>query len=163
VGEMQEHIILLERMIKLSAEKLKLLKKLKEFSEKQSEAFRQQRLDEVEGILNKKDEIIGIIGKLDDAFLKDSESMKKILGIESLTQLENTGIEGCSKLKDLIGRITALVEEIINIERLGYENAVMLQSEYKSEIKNINTAKKVANAYNKKPLNAPSYFIDKKK
>ena len=44
---MQEHIILLERMIKLSAEKLKLLKKLKEFSEKQSEAFRQQRLDDV--------------------------------------------------------------------------------------------------------------------
>ncbi|ANX02388.1 flagellar biosynthesis protein FlgN [Thermoclostridium stercorarium subsp. leptospartum DSM 9219] len=159
---MQEQTIL-EQMIKLSAKKLELLKQLKALSEKQDGAFREQRLDEVERVLNKKDEIIDYIGKLDDAFLKASDALKKLLGIESLTQLEDTGIEGCSELKSLIEQITALVEEIIKIEKQGYENAVALQNQFGQEIKNINNAKKIASAYTPKPLNVPSYFIDKKK
>lgn len=159
---MQEQTIL-EQMIKLSSKKLDLLKELKELSDKQIKAFNEQRLDEIENILNKKDEIINWIKKLDDAFLKLSDSLKKLLGIESLTQLENTGIEGCRELKGLIGEITALVEGIIDAEKRGYEKAVTLQSEFGGRIKDISAGRKAAKAYYAKPLNMPSYFIDKKK
>jgi hypothetical protein len=153
---------LINRMIELSEKKLNKLLELKKLSERQKEAFELQQLDEVEKILNKKDEIISSIGKLDDAFLTASDALKKILGINSLTQLDKTDIDGSGKLKDLIEKITALVEEIISIEKLGYENAVKVQGEFSREIKNINAGKKITNAYNTKPLNTPSYFFDKK-
>jgi len=162
-GEMQEQSVIMEQMIKLSSEKLELLKQLKDLSEKQYDVLEQHRLDELEGILNRKDEIISIIKKLDDDFLKHSDTLKKLVGIESLTELEKTGIKGCRELKELIGKITSLVEDLIETEKRGYESAVMLQAEFKSEIKNINNARKVTKAYSLKPSSNPSYFIDKKK
>lgn len=154
---------ILNQMISLAGKKLEMLRQLKKLSEKQGEAIKLHKLDDVEEILNKKDEIISYIGKLDDAFLKASDALKKLLGIDSLTQLENTRIEGCKELKELIDNITALVEDIINIEKLCYDNAQELQNEIGREIKNLNTGKKITNAYNTKPLNNPSYFFDKKK
>lgn len=154
---------IVNQMIALSGKKLEMLLQLKELSRKQNEAFKQHQIDEVEGILNKKDEIINYIQKLDDAFMRASDGLKQLLGIDSLTQLENTDIEGKKELKELIDNITALVEEIISIEKLGYENAVKLQTEFGKEIKQLNAGKKITNAYNVKPLDNPSYFIDKKK
>lgn len=159
---MQNQNIIIQ-MIALSDKKLDMLFKLKKLSEKQKEAFMLQQLDGVEEILNKKDEIINYIGKLDDAFLKASGALKKLMGIDSLTQLENTAVEGSRELKELISKITAVVEEIINIEKLGYESAVKVHSEFSREIKHLNAGKKITNAYNTKPLNTPSYFFDKKK
>jgi len=154
---------LINQMIALSGKKLDMLKQLKELSERQNEAFRQQKLDEVEEILNKKDEIINYVRKLDDAFLKVSDALKRILGIDSLTQLQNVDINGSRELKELIDKITSLVEDIISIEKQGYDNAEKLQTEFTREIKNINAGKKITNAYSAKPLSNPSYFIDKKK
>lgn len=154
---------LMDQMIALSGKKLEMLSQLKKLSEKQNEAFTQRQLDEVEQILNKKDEIISYIEKLDDAFLKLSDALKNVLGINSLTQLENTDIEGKNELRELIGKITVLVDDIINIEKLGYENALNFQTELGKEIKQLNAGKKITNAYYTKPLDNHSYFIDKKK
>lgn len=154
---------LVNQMIALSGKKLEMLKQLKQFSEKQNEAFKMQQLDDVEKILNKKDEIINYIKKLDDAFLKISDALKKLLGIDSLTRLQDTGIEGGKELQELIDKITKLVEDIIDIEKQGYERAVNLQNDFNKEIKNLNAGKKITNAYYAKPLDTPSYFIDKKK
>lgn len=159
---MQEQKIV-NQMIALSDKKLDMLVQLKELSVKQKEAFRQNLLDNVEKILDKKDEVIKYIGKLDNAFIRTSDALKTLLGIDSLNELENTDIEGRKELKELIGKITILVEEIINIEKHGFDNALKLQQEFGKEIKNINAGKKLTNAYNTKPLNNPSYFFDKKK
>ena len=91
---------LINRMIEPSEKQLNKLLELKKLSERLKEAFELQQLDEVEKILNKKDEIISSIGKLDDAFLTASDALKKILGINSLTQLDKTDIDGSGKLKD---------------------------------------------------------------
>lgn len=159
---MQEQKIV-NQMIALSDKKLDMLVQLKELSVKQKEAFRQNLLDNVEKILDKKDEVIKYIGKLDNAFIRTSDALKTLLGIDSLNELESTDIEGRKELKELIGKITILVEEIINIEKHGFDNALKLQQEFGKEIKNINAGKKLTNAYNTKPLNNPSYFFDKKK
>lgn len=159
---MQEQEII-KQMMALSGKKLDMLQKLKELSKKQHEAFKQDRLDDVEKILNKKDEVIRYIGKLDDAFIRASDAIKRLLGIKSLSELENTSIDGKKELKDLIGEITDTVESIISLEKLSFDNASNLKRELGDKVKGINAGKRITTAYNTKPLNNPSYFFDKKK
>lgn len=159
---MQEQQII-NQMIALSGKKRDMLIKLKELSEKQYSAFRDKTLDGMEKILNRKDEIIQYIRKLDDAFLMAYENLKEILGIQNLDGLAETTLNGRKELKDLIGEITALVESIIQLEKDGYENAVVLKKELGNKIKGVSAGKKMATAYTIKPTAAPSYFFDKKK
>ena len=56
---------IINQMIALSKKKYDLLIKLKGLSEKQNEAFGEERLDSVEKILNEKDVIISNISSID--------------------------------------------------------------------------------------------------
>jgi hypothetical protein len=154
---------IINQMIALSKKKYDLLIKLKGLSEKQNEAFGEERLDSVEKILNEKDVIISNISSIDEEFLKHSGMIKQLLGINSLTELENTNVEGRQELKALIEEISNLVEAIIDIEKQGQSLAVEMKKSFSKEIKTLNSGKKITSAYNNKPLNNPSYFFDKKK
>lgn len=159
---MQEQQILIQ-MIALSRKKLEMLTDLKVLSEKQNKAFRDKAMDDIEKILNKKDESIAYIQKLDDAFLSTSEAIKKQLGIENLSALSQTNLKGKKELKSLIEEINEMVEAIIRLDQESYDSASMLKNEVGEKIKGVNAGKKVATAYTVKPSNSPSYFFDKKK
>ncbi|HZK28037.1 MAG TPA: flagellar export chaperone FlgN [Thermoclostridium sp.] len=159
---MQKQAIINE-MMALSNKKYNMLIKLKELSKKQNEAFGEERLDSVENILNDKDALISDISEIDEAFIGHSDSLKKLLGISSLTEIENTNVEGRRELKELIECITNTVEEIIEIEKQGQDIAFNMRNSFSKEIKTLNSGKKMTTAYNNKPLNNPSYFFDKKK
>jgi len=154
---------LLNQMIALSEKKLDLLNQLKKLSEKQNRAFHDKALDDVENILNKKDQIIEYVQKLDNAFLSVSENIKTMLGISSLEELSSTNLDGRLKLKELIGEITGVVESIIQLEQESYKLASAMEGELGDKIKGVNAGKKVTTAYNIKPIRPPSYFFDKKK
>ena len=138
---MQEQQIL-NQMIALSEKKLEMLTKLKEYSEKQNRAFQEQNLDSVENILNKKDEIIQYVRKLDDAFLMASDNLKELLEITSLEDLSKTSLIGRKELKILIEDITAMVESIIQLEKSSYENASGMKKEIAEKIKGVNTGRR---------------------
>lgn len=159
---MQQQLIV-NQLIALSQKKLEMLKNIQALSEKQNKAFQDKALDDVEKILNKKDDVIAYIQKLDDAFLAASENIKEQQGIESLTALSETGLEGRDVLKSLIEEITGVVETIIRLEQEGYSSAAVFKNEVGEKIKDVNTGKKVTTAYSIKPTTSPSYFFDKKK
>lgn len=159
---MQQQLII-NQLIALSRKKLEMLTNIQALSEKQNKAFQDKALDDVEKILNKKDDFIAYIQKLDDAFLAASENIKEQLGIESLTALSETGLEGRDVLKSLIEEITGVVETIIRLEQEGYSSAAAFKNDVGEKIKDVNTGKKVTTAYNIKPAASPSYFFDKKK
>ncbi len=154
---------LLNQMIALSQKKLELLRELKNLSEKQNKAFQDKALDDIEKILNRKDEIIEYVQKLDNAFLNVSESLKQQLRIDNLEALSGTKLDGRSQLKALIQEITDVVEAVIQLEQDSYSKAEDMKGELGDRIKGVNTGKKVTTAYTIKPTNAPSYFFDKKK
>ncbi len=154
---------LLNQMIALSQKKLELIEKLRTLSEKQNQAFHDKALDGIENILSQKDEVIGYIHKLDDAFLSVSENLKEMLGINSLEALSGTSLDGRQQLKEVINEITRVIETIISLEQHSYQNASEMKSELGDKIKGVNAGKKVATAYTVKPASSPSYFFDKKK
>lgn len=154
---------IINQMIALSAKKYEELLILKELSEKQAKAFAEKDLDIVDKLLNKKDEIIQYIRKLDDAFLRAYDTLKEDMGIKSLDIISDLKITGGKDLQDLIKKITEVVESIIKLEQGSYGDAAKLQSNISGKIKEINAGKKMTSAYSIKPLRTPSYFIDKKK
>lgn len=155
--------LIMDQMIVLSAKKYEELLILKKLSEKQVKAFAEKDLDIVDGILNKKDEIIQYIRKLDDAFLRAYDTLKEELGIKSLDMISDLRIERGKELQDLIKKITTVVETVIKIEQGSISDASKLHNSLGGKIKEINAGKKMTSAYNVKPLRTPSYFIDKKK
>lgn len=159
---MQEQQVL-NQMVALSGKKLEMLYELKKLSEKQRQAFCDNDITTVEPILNKKDEIIGYIRKLDDAFLKASDSLKEMLGIERLDDLSKFKLAGRNELKRLIADITDIVESIIELEQDSHKNVSEMKNEISNRIKSVNAGKKAAKAYNIKPFGTPSYFFDRKK
>jgi hypothetical protein len=154
---------ILNQMIALSQKKLEMLIELKKYSENQYEAFKSGDLDSVENILNKKDELIQYIQKLDDAFLMSSDNLKKLLGITTLEELSKTSLSGRDQLKKQIESITEIVDSIITLEKSSYENASVIKNELKDRIQNVYTGKKMTSAYHTKPVSNPAYFFDKKK
>jgi hypothetical protein len=154
---------IINQMIALSAKKYEELAVLKNLSEKQLASFGEQKLDAVEYLLNEKDKIIHYIRKLDDAFLRAYDTLKEELRIESLDMISDMQVEGVKELKDLIRKITEIIESVISLERNSYGNASKIKNTISEKIKEINAGKKMTNAYNVKPLRTPSYFIDKKK
>lgn len=154
---------LLDQMIALSGKKLELLGDLKTLSEEQKKAFQEKDLDGIERILNRKDEIIEYVQKLDQAFLTTSENLKRQLGIESLEALSGTSLNGRHELKQLIEDITDIIEAVISFEKDSFNSASELKEELGGKIKGVNTGKKLTSAYSPKPTSTPSYFFDKKK
>ena len=153
----------LNQMVALSEKKLKMLTELKKLSEKQRKAFQDNNIADVDPILNKKNEIINYIRKLDDAFLKASGTLKEILGIEKLDDLSKFELAGQNELERLIADITGVVESIIKIEQDSYKSVSDMKNEISEKIKSVNAGKKAAKAYNIKPVENPSYFFDRKK
>ena len=86
--------------------------------------------------------IISNISSIDEEFLKHSGMIKQLLGINSLTELENTNVEGRQELKALIEEISNLVEAIIDIEKQGQSLAVEMKKSFSKEIKTLNSGKK---------------------
>jgi hypothetical protein len=154
---------ILNQMIDLSQKKLEMLTELKQHSESQNEAIKQGDFDRIEKMLNKKEELIQSIQKLDSDFLLFSDNLKKLLGIKGLDELSSTTLEGRAQLKDHIEKITSVVESIIRIEQSGYENASAIRNELAERIKGVNAGRKMTSAYHAKPISNPSYFFDKKK
>ncbi len=154
---------ILNQMVALSEKKLEMLIRLKGLSEKQNKAFYTHKLDSIEQILSKKDEIIQYIHQLDDAFLMASDNLKEMLDIKSLEDLSNSSLNGRNELKELIRNITDTVESIILVEKDSYNSAKGIQKDLANKIKDVNAGRKITTAYNFKPSNNPSYFFDKKK
>ncbi len=153
---------LLNQMIALSEKKLEMLREIRVLSEKQHQAFQDKALDDIEKILDRKDQIIEYIQKLDNAFLAVSENLKEMLGINSLEALSETNLDGRLRLKEIIREITGTVESVIQLEQDSLNNAAKMKNETGAKIKNVNAGKKMATAYTIKPTSTPSYFIDKK-
>lgn len=154
---------LINQMIDLSEKKLEQLTALEQLSRRQSVAFANRDVDEIEILLDKKDGIIDHIKKLDDAFLSASGKLKGLLGIESLEAISGTDLDGKDRLKGLIAEIASMVESIIRIEQDSIDSAAKIKNEVGDKIKEINAGKRATAAYGIKPSGPPSYFFDKKK
>lgn len=153
---------LIRQLTDISKRKLDLLERIEAFTLKQGECIKSGRLEEAEGIIEEKQKLMDAVDKLDSDFADCSVRLKNLLNISSFESLPGFNIPGTKELKDLVGKIYALLGKI---KKSDDENTALIKNELEQTGRNIshaNTFKKASKAYGSvKPVNS-SYFFDKK-
>lgn len=152
---------LIEELIDISKEKLSLLNLMLKFTKEQKNFIKEDNIEKVNLIINKKDNLIEKIDSLDIQFLSKFIQLKKENNVEDINELN---IEDFPKLKDLKEIIEEISSTLMALSLLDEENKTKLKMDLenvKSNLKNIKKGKKVYNSYNKTLNN--SILIDEKK
>lgn len=158
----------IERINELLNKKLSLLKDIWAITQKQTDTIQEDRLDELGALIDEKQKKIDLIEKIDEEFGVYFERMKSAFGISRLDQLdvsklENSAQGGARSLKSLTSEVMGVIKEISEVEKTNSNKSKELLNEFGNQIRNINSGKKVNNAYRPASYEVPSYFLDKKK
>ena len=158
----------IDRLNELLQKKRNLMQDILKLTNAQTEAISQDGLDRLNGFIKDKQIRIDEINQLDEEFELLSAEFKKDFGISRLDQLDAAKLTseasaGAKQLKTLTAGILDVIREISEVEKLNSQKSKKLLEQFGNEIKKINQGKKANNAYRAGAINAPSYFLDKKK
>lgn len=154
----------IQRLTEISAKKYKLMEDMLSITKAQSETMNEDGIEELERLVALKQVKINEIDKLDEQFSVYFLRLKQELKVKSLEEINNAGIPGIKELQRGTGNILLLIKEIKKVEAQNNINAKKLLDRFGGEVRKINQSKVVNRAYNEPPaVQAPSYFIDKKK
>jgi hypothetical protein len=152
------------KMTELLAGKKSLLAEMLELTREQTDAIEERSLDRLQKLIEEKQKKIDEIDRLDAEFTTHLEKLKTAAGVKNLGELDASRFPGAGELKRATDGVISLVEEISSVEKVNAAKSMELFEELGAQVKKINQAKKLSNAYNKPDAaGAPSYFIDKKK
>lgn len=152
-----------QRLIDASHKKYKLLEDILRLTKEQSSVINEDGIDNLNRIIEEKQNNIDQIDKLDEEFNVYFQRLKSELKVNTLDEIQGTNIEGIKELKDCTKGIIDIIGEISKLEQENNSNAKNLLEDLGKEIKKLNQGKKVNTVYSAGPGQAPSYFIDKKK
>lgn len=151
------------RLTELSSKKYKLLQEILALTRAQSQTITEEGVESLGRLIGDKQVKIDEINKLDEDFNVYFQRLKRELKVSSLEEMNVPGVAGTKELQESIRQIMSLIGEICTIEKENNDRAKELLNSLGTEIKKINQGKKVSSTYIPRPLNIPSYFIDKKK
>ena len=152
---------LIDELISISKQKNQLLDKMCKFTKGQREEIKKENMENVDGILNKKDAIIEKINRLDVSFLTIFSQIKKDEGIEDIAELDINKYPNLRELKEIIRAISS---SLMAISLLDEENNKIIKEkleETKMELRRIKDGKKAYKGYN--ATITGSMLIDEKK
>ncbi len=153
----------ISRLIEILKKKHVLLRAILSLTQAQSSEINEDSIEKLQKLIDDKQHVIDDINKLDEEFEVYFARLKISLKINSLEELDASGIEGARHLKEVTAGILKLITEISEIEKANNDKSKELLGKLGGEIKKINQGMKVNSAYSSTPVNTASYFIDKKK
>lgn len=153
-----------QSMQNLCEKKYTLLKDILELTKKQTQLVSKQDFEELNKIIDIKQERIDEINRLDEDFSHELQELKAAFGVERLDDLDKARAEGMKGLKELKSTIKDIMDLTGQIGAIEGENNKMVSAAFKEmseKLKKINTAREVRKAYSKQQDMDPVYF-DKK-
>lgn len=153
----------MQRLIDLLKKKHVLLRSILSLTQAQASQINEDSIEKLTGLIDEKQHVIDDINKLDDEFNVYFTRLKTTLKINSVEELNASGIEGARHLKEITAGIINLINEISELEKTNSKSSQELLNKLGSEIRKINQSKKVNTVYTARPINTSAYFIDKKK
>jgi methyl-accepting chemotaxis protein len=153
----------INKLIEVSDKKYSLLKDILFITRDQSKSLNEDGIEALQKLIEEKQKKIDEINKIDETFDVYFKRLKQTLGIKSLDEVKGSEINGIGKLKDAVGGIMTIVNEISEIEKSNNRKAKEVLDSLANKIRQANQGKQLSNAYMPVPGRMPSYFIDKKK
>ncbi|MCR2044773.1 flagellar export chaperone FlgN [Anaerosalibacter massiliensis] len=152
---------LIDEIVNISEKKLEYLYNMLELTKFQREYIDEGNMIKTDEILEKKDELIKKIDKLDIEFLIKFSELKKKHNVDDINELDINVYPNLKILKDIIKNISST---LMSISILDDENNKYLKNsleKIKSDLKKLKKGKKAYKGYNKSI--EESIFIDEKK
>lgn len=152
------------RLIEVSNRKYKALEAMLQTYLEQEEALDAGETDTQEALIAKRQAQMDAIDKLDEEFHVYTERLKTTLGIQALDELSRFNFAGRTELKDIVLRITGLLQELAERHGRTETHLQTLMGETGAQIKQMGKSKVVSRAYQPGyAMPPPSVYFDKKK
>ncbi|WP_313563082.1 flagellar protein FlgN [Ruminiclostridium cellobioparum] len=154
----------IQKLLELSEKKLSGLRQILKLTEEQSNVITEDNVEELQRIIDLKQQQMDIIDELDQAFEVYYSRVKSVLGVQSLEEIRMSELNGAAELKQIITTIYDITRQIQNLESVNNKKVKEILNRLSSEIRQIKQGQVVNNGYNiggKMPQQ--SYYFDKKK
>lgn len=143
--------------------KLELFHEMYKITVSQQKDIEENEADNIEVLVQQKQQVIDKIDKLDESFVEGFNKLKKEFQLDSVDLIDTNKYPEMINIKNHIKSIMGIAHKIMELEnsnRIKLEN--IFQS-VKEELKQLNKGKRSLRAYEPKPIYNDGVFIDKKK
>lgn len=144
-------------------EKLELFHEMYKITVAQQKDIEENEADNIEVLVQQKQEVIDRIDKLDESFLAGFNKLKKEFQLDSIDLIDTNKYPEMMNIKNHIKSIMGMAHKMMELENSNREKLDSLFQNVKNELKQINTGKRSLKAYELKPIYNDGIFIDKKK
>lgn len=152
-----------QRLNEILGKKLIFLKDILSLTRDQETSIGEENIDGLEKLIDAKQEKIDAIDKLDEEFSVYFQRLKTVLKVDSLSELNASGIAGAKELKLTVSEVVEVISAIEVLEKKNNVSAKKLLDSIGGEVRKLNQGIKFNRAYIPAPMQTTSYFIDKKK
>ena len=153
-----------DRLYESLQKKLVILDAVYNDTKEQASAIDRDDYESLNLIIDKKQEKIDAILKLEDEFEIYFKRLKANLNVKSLDEIKALGIRGGGKLKEKVEEIVYTIAKIKEGEKENLDKSNAALEEIKNIINRLKLSKKANNAYVlKSDFETESYFFDSKK
>lgn len=154
----------IQKLIELSTQKLGGLREILRLTEEQGNVITEDNADELQRIIELKQQQMDIIDELDQAFEVYYSRLKSLIGVQSLEEIRLSELNGASVLKQTVSEVYDVTRQIQVLEDINNKKVRDILDKLSGEIRQIKQAQKVNNGYNiGAKLPQQSYYFDKKK
>ncbi len=143
--------------------KIEYFNEIYNITNRQKHDIENNTADNIEILVNEKQQIIDKIDSIDLAFKQQSEMLKKTLQIDSLEKADIQKYPTLGELKKKVAAIMKLAEKIITLENDNNQKLNTLMDSLKLEMKQLKAGKKSLKAYDTPIINTDGVYIDRKK
>lgn len=151
----------IDKMIEFSSQKKNLLMEIFELTKAQANFIEEDNMEEIDIILEKKEELMNKIDIFDKEFLENYLIVKKQEGIDSIDMIDIRKYDNLKSLKNIVNEINTILNEIEKIDQKNILNMQSNISKIKSNLRQVKEVKRAYKGYNYEPNE--SILIDKKK
>ncbi|HYE10830.1 MAG TPA: flagellar export chaperone FlgN [Patescibacteria group bacterium] len=144
-------------------QKLELFKEIYNITLAQQKDIEDHEADNIEALVQKKQQVIDKIDKLDGDFLASYNKLKEAHNLDSLDLIDTEKHPEMKNIKTHIKSIMGMAHKIMELENSNKDKLDKIFQNVKSELRQINVGKRSLNAYEPKPVYNDGVFIDKKK
>lgn len=150
-----------DNLVSLVKSKYEQLQDVYVLTEQQSNAIETLDMEELNRLIDEKQERINLIMTFDSQFEAIVDDIKTIYEIKSLDELELES-DNIIKLKDMISKVTGILRQILQIENSNKEKMNASKLELEMKMKNAQTGKIAMKQYSGISNYSDAVFFDRK-
>ncbi len=153
----------IQKLQELSEKKMEGLRNILKLTQEQSSVITEDSIEELQKIIDLKQNEMNKIDELDQAFEVYYSRLKSLMGVQSLEEIRMSELTGSTELKQTITSIYELTKSIQMLENSNNNKVRAILHKLGSEIKQIKQGQVINNGYNIGGKLPPQSYFDTKK